>query len=115
MSPSPRKRKRMRRKSEEMDNHHDASNSSDAHSLPSNIPSAPTQLPANIKMNSDVPDTIETKQEMISRYASVLLYSVSFCYRKFPSHKSVEPAKNLSTGFVPKNDQFFLVIEFQLE
>ncbi|XP_019766191.1 longitudinals lacking protein, isoforms H/M/V isoform X7 [Dendroctonus ponderosae] len=68
MSPSPRKRKRMRRKSEEMDNHHDASNSSDAHSLPSNIPSAPTQLPANIKMNSDVPDTIETKQEMISRH-----------------------------------------------
>lgn len=73
MSPGPRKKKRMRRKSEEMDNHHDASNSSDAHSLPSqNIPSATTQLPANVKMNSDVPDTIETKQEILTRYVNFL-------------------------------------------
>ncbi|XP_066155135.1 longitudinals lacking protein, isoforms F/I/K/T-like isoform X2 [Euwallacea fornicatus] len=62
ISPGPRKKKRMRRKSEEMDNHHDASNSSDA---PQNIPSATTQLPVNIKMNNDVPDTIETKQEIL--------------------------------------------------
>jgi len=63
MSPGPRKKKRMRRKSEELDNHHDASNSSDAQ----NIPSVTTQLPVNIKINSDVPDTIDTKQEIITR------------------------------------------------
>ncbi|KAL1517269.1 hypothetical protein ABEB36_001055 [Hypothenemus hampei] len=66
VSPGPRKKKRIRRKSEDLDNHHDASNSSDAHTLPStNIPTATTQLPANIKVNSDVPDTIDMKQEIL--------------------------------------------------
>ncbi|XP_060534638.1 longitudinals lacking protein, isoforms A/B/D/L-like isoform X3 [Cylas formicarius] len=73
MSPGPRKKKRMRRKSEEMDNHNDhASNSSDAHSLPAtNIPTT-AQLPASVKLNSSeiaAPEQIETKQEILSRHA----------------------------------------------
>ncbi|CAG9760680.1 unnamed protein product [Ceutorhynchus assimilis] len=67
ISPTPRKKKRMRRKSEDLDNHHDASNSSDAHSLPQNIPAA-TSLPVNVKMNSDVPESIETKHEIMLRH-----------------------------------------------
>ncbi|XP_076272075.1 longitudinals lacking isoform X1 [Rhynchophorus ferrugineus] len=69
MSPGLRKKKRMRRKSEDMDNH-DASNSSDAHSMSSqNIPSATSQISTANKMNSsDLPDTIETKQEIMTRH-----------------------------------------------
>nr|CAI5865328.1 unnamed protein product [Callosobruchus analis] len=64
MSPGPRKKKRMRRKSEELDNHHDASNSSESHSLPA-TQNIPLSLPTS-KMNADVPDTIETKQEILT-------------------------------------------------
>lgn len=70
MSPGPRKKKRMRRKSEEMDNH-DASNSSDAsHSMPAqNIPSATSQLStAKLNSNNDLSDQIETKQEILTRH-----------------------------------------------
>ncbi|KAJ8924947.1 hypothetical protein NQ315_001111 [Exocentrus adspersus] len=62
MSPGPRKKKRLRRKSEELDNH-DASNSSESHSLPAqNIPSS---LPAVSKINADVPEPVETKSEIL--------------------------------------------------
>lgn len=62
MSPGPRKKKRLRRKSEELDNH-DASNSSESHSLPAqNIPSS---LPAASKINADVPEPVETKSEIL--------------------------------------------------
>lgn len=65
MSPGPRKKKRLRRKSEELDNH-DASNSSESHSLPAqNIPSS---LPAVSKMNADVPEPVETKSEILTRH-----------------------------------------------
>ncbi|XP_019881162.2 longitudinals lacking protein, isoforms A/B/D/L isoform X16 [Aethina tumida] len=60
-SPGPRKKKRMRRKSEDIDNH-DASNSSESHSLPAqNIPS----LPAVSKLNADVPEPVETKSDLL--------------------------------------------------
>lgn len=64
ISPGPRKKKRLRRKSEELDNH-DASNSSESHSLPAqNIPT----LPAVTKMNADVPEQVETKSEILTRH-----------------------------------------------
>ncbi|XP_023310086.1 uncharacterized protein LOC108905534 isoform X2 [Anoplophora glabripennis] len=62
LSPGPRKKKRLRRKSEELDNH-DASNSSESHSLPAqNIPSS---LPAASKINADVPEPVETKSDIL--------------------------------------------------
>ncbi|CAG9864651.1 unnamed protein product [Phyllotreta striolata] len=64
VSPGPRKKKRPRRKSEELDNH-DASNSSESHSLPAqNIPSLPTVT----KMNADVPDQLESQSEILTRH-----------------------------------------------
>ncbi|XP_056648391.1 longitudinals lacking protein, isoforms A/B/D/L-like isoform X6 [Diorhabda sublineata] len=67
MSPGPRKKKRLRRKSEELDNH-DASNSSESHSLPAqSIP----MLPAITKMNADVPDQVETKSEILTRHKQI--------------------------------------------
>ncbi|XP_072382437.1 uncharacterized protein lola isoform X1 [Diabrotica undecimpunctata] len=66
MSPGPRKKKRLRRKSEELDNH-DASNSSESHSLPAqSIPTLPAISKMN--MNADVPEQIETKSEILTRH-----------------------------------------------
>ncbi|XP_017783507.1 PREDICTED: longitudinals lacking protein, isoforms A/B/D/L-like isoform X6 [Nicrophorus vespilloides] len=65
-SPGPRRRKRARRRSgEELENNHDASNSSESHhSTPAqNIPS----LPVNTKL-TDVPEPVETKQEILLRH-----------------------------------------------
>ncbi|KAK4877028.1 hypothetical protein RN001_009534 [Aquatica leii] len=70
LSPGPRKRKRMRRRStDDLDNHHDASNSSESHSNPpiQNIPIA--LPPASSKLtNADVPEPVETKSEILSRH-----------------------------------------------
>jgi len=66
-SPGPRRRKRARRRSgEELENNHDASNSSESHhSTPAqNIPT----LPAT-KM-TDVPEPVETKSEILLRHKS---------------------------------------------
>lgn len=69
-SPGPRKKKRLRRKSiEDLDNH-DASNSSEAHSIvpAQNIPLSSSMLPAVSKLNADVPEIVETKSEILSRH-----------------------------------------------
>lgn len=67
-SPGPRKRKRVRRRSvDELDNHHDASNSSESHhsnqTPAQNIPAA---LP--VKLAADVPEPVETKSEILTRH-----------------------------------------------
>ncbi|XP_045462071.1 longitudinals lacking protein, isoforms H/M/V [Harmonia axyridis] len=66
-SPVPRKKKRMRRKSEDLDNHDVHSNSSESHSnhgsTAQNIP-----LPAPSKLAADVPEPLETKSEIILRH-----------------------------------------------
>ncbi|KAF5273673.1 hypothetical protein FQA39_LY07363 [Lamprigera yunnana] len=69
LSPGPRKRKRMRRRStDDLDNHHDASNSSESHSNPPNQ-NIPTTLPpiSSVK-TADVPEPIETKSEILTRH-----------------------------------------------
>ncbi|KAF5269906.1 hypothetical protein FQR65_LT05705 [Abscondita terminalis] len=70
LSPGPRKRKRMRRRStDDLDNHHDASNSSESHSNPplQNIPIALPPAPSKLT-NADVPEPVETKSEILSRH-----------------------------------------------
>ncbi|XP_044747950.1 longitudinals lacking protein, isoforms H/M/V isoform X6 [Coccinella septempunctata] len=66
-SPGPRKKKRIRRKSEDLDNHDVHSNSSESHSnhgpTAQNIP-----LPAPSKLAADVPEPLETKSEIILRH-----------------------------------------------
>lgn len=66
-SPGPRKKKRLRPKSEELDNHDVHSNSSESHSnhglTAQNIP-----LPAPSKLAADVPEPLETKSEIILRH-----------------------------------------------
>lgn len=60
-SPGPRKRKRIRRRSEDLDNHHDASNSSESHhSMTQPAQNIPIALPAASKMTADVPEPVET-------------------------------------------------------
>ncbi|XP_068892655.1 longitudinals lacking protein, isoforms H/M/V isoform X10 [Tenebrio molitor] len=66
-SPGPRKKKRIRRKSEELDNHHDASNSSESHSNQTPAQNIPTMLPAS-KIIADVPEPVETKSEILTRH-----------------------------------------------
>ncbi|NP_001157317.1 longitudinals lacking isoform 8 [Tribolium castaneum] len=66
-SPGPRKKKRIRRKSEELDNHHDASNSSESHSNQTPAQNIPTMLPAS-KLIADVPEPVETKSEILTRH-----------------------------------------------
>ncbi|CAH0547444.1 unnamed protein product [Brassicogethes aeneus] len=82
-SPGPRKKKRMRRKSEDMDNH-DASNSSESHSLPAqNIPSS---LPAVSKLNADVPEPVETKSDILTRHKQDEIPQVPIIKEKLETH-----------------------------
>lgn len=70
-SPGPRKRKRMRRRStDDLDNHHDASNSSESHSNPAPIQNIPIALPpaSSSKITADVPEPVETKSEILTRH-----------------------------------------------
>lgn len=66
-SPGPRKKKRMRRKSDDLDNHDMHSNSSESHSnhgsTAQNIP-----LPVPSKLAADVPESLETKSDIILRH-----------------------------------------------
>nr|XP_023019768.1 longitudinals lacking protein, isoforms H/M/V isoform X14 [Leptinotarsa decemlineata] len=83
MSPGPRKKKRLRRKSEELDNH-DASNSSESHSLPAqNIPSS---LPATSRMNAGVPEPVETKSEILTRHKQEDIPQVPIIKEKLETH-----------------------------
>lgn len=67
-SPGPRKKKRIRRKSEDLDNHHDASNSSESHSNQTPAQNIPTMLPVS-KIIADVPEPpVETKSEILTRH-----------------------------------------------
>lgn len=68
-SPGPRKRKRIRRRSQdELDNHHDASNSSESHSNQMPAQNIPVTLPAASKMIADVPEPVETKSDILTRH-----------------------------------------------
>lgn len=69
-SPGARKRKRLRRKSEDLDNHHDMSNSSESHSNQTPAQNIPATLPAVVKV-TDVPEPIETKSEILTRHKSL--------------------------------------------
>ncbi|KAK5641999.1 hypothetical protein RI129_008166 [Pyrocoelia pectoralis] len=70
LSPGPRKRKRVRRRStDDLDNHHDASNSSESHSNPTpNIPIALPPASSSKLLTADVPEPVETKSEILSRH-----------------------------------------------
>ena len=71
-SPGPRKKKRIRRRSiEDLDNHHDASNSSESHhSNQTPAQNIPTTLPVSAsKLAADVPEPVETKTEILSRHS----------------------------------------------
>nr|XP_022903208.1 longitudinals lacking protein, isoforms H/M/V isoform X4 [Onthophagus taurus] len=77
-SPGARKRKRIRRRSlEDIENHHDASNSSESHHSSSHAPAQniPTALSAAaaapIKVappSTDVPEPVESKSEILTRH-----------------------------------------------
>lgn len=68
-SPGPRKKKRIRRKSEELDNHHDASNSSESHSSQAlTTQNIPIMLPASKLSSADVPEPVETKSDILTRH-----------------------------------------------
>ncbi|XP_025834636.1 longitudinals lacking protein, isoforms H/M/V isoform X18 [Agrilus planipennis] len=68
-SPGPRKRKRIRRKStDDLDNHQDASNSSESHSSQAPpVQNIPSSLPAASTI-ANVPEPIETKSEILTRH-----------------------------------------------
>lgn len=70
-SPGPRKRKRVRRRSvDDLDNHHDASNSSESHhSNQTPAQNIPATLPVSMsKLAADVPEPVETKSEILTRH-----------------------------------------------
>lgn len=70
-SPGARKRKRIRRRSvDDLDNHHDASNSSESHhSNQTPAQNIPATLPvATSKLAADVPEPVETKSEILTRH-----------------------------------------------
>lgn len=69
-SPGPRKRKRVRRRSEEIENHHDgASNSSESQHNTTPAQNIPATLPVT-KTTTDVPEPVETKSDILTRHKS---------------------------------------------
>ncbi|KAL3275265.1 hypothetical protein HHI36_020034 [Cryptolaemus montrouzieri] len=69
-SPGPRKKKRIRRKSEDLDNHDVHSNSSESHSNQgtTTAQNIPISLPAPSKLAADVPEPLETKSDILLRH-----------------------------------------------
>ncbi|KAK9882345.1 hypothetical protein WA026_020867 [Henosepilachna vigintioctopunctata] len=68
-SPGPRKKKRIRRKSEDLDNHDIHSNSSESHSNHgTTAQNIPISLPAPSKLAADVPEPLETKSDILLRH-----------------------------------------------
>lgn len=94
-SPGPRKRKKFRRRSiDELDNHHDASNSSESHSSQAPIQNIPIPLPASAsKVIADVPEPVETKSEILTRHKPPALESeisqVPLVKEKIETHTEV--------------------------
>lgn len=91
-SPGPRKRKRIRRRStEDLDNHHDASNSSESHSNPPIIQNIPTALPpaSSSKIIADVPEPIETKSDIITRHKISSESEVPIIKEKIETHSEL--------------------------
>lgn len=87
-SPGPRKRKRIRRRSlEDLDNHHDASNSSESHSNQTPAQNIPASLPVSAsKLAADVPEPVETKSEILTRHKEPEIAQVPIIKEKLETH-----------------------------
>lgn len=90
-SPGPRKRKRIRRRSlEDLDNHHDASNSSESHSNQTPAQNIPASLPvAASKLAADVPEPVETKSEILTRHKEPEIAQVPIIKEKLETHSEL--------------------------
>lgn len=89
-SPGSRKRKRIRRRSQDDLDNHDASNSSESHSNQAPAQNIPTALPVSAsKLAADVPDQIETKSEVLTRHKEPEVAQVPIIKEKLETHSEL--------------------------